>query len=174
MPGCPYVCPFDQTRTPPVCQLKQFLCDVREGGSDRVGEDRLIKTRHEGKWCLASSDSWFIPKSFFSPIFKIFPLSLRLFKCTEAVFTVNHIWGPQITAWTDYPDVLLLETKHYHLWVMLMLLLRKFRHLLTWIVGLIVFFLLDMGNVSWWPQLRWSPVNGSSSWVVVEVNDCHI
>lgn len=206
MPGCPYVCPFDQMCTPPVCQLKQFLRDVREGGSDRVGEDRQIKTRREGKWCLASSDSWFIPKSFFSPIFKIFPLSLRLFKCTETVvFTVNHIWGPPITAWTDTtqmccywrPNTVSLMSNDDAALEEIQTLssVRKcsaklhltFESLaFRWIVRLIMLFFFawygkcflmtkTLGATSQCLFLQNpSLLLRNSSWVVVEVKDCHI
>lgn len=99
-----YFCfPFviDQTKRAPqhVCQLKLFLLsDIREGGTDRVGEDKLIENRHEGKWCLASSDFWLAPRVFFSP-FSSFPDSLRL--CNRNWFILlNHV--TEITSGSPY------------------------------------------------------------------------
>lgn len=89
-----------------VCQLKPFLFpDVRVGGPDRVGEDRLIENRHEGKWCLTSSDFWFAPKGFFS--FLSFPWRIKaltahkLLSCSKSHQSFGY-----------FTAMLLLETKH--------------------------------------------------------------
>lgn len=80
-----------------VCQLKLFLHpDVREGGPDRAGEDELIENRHEGKWCWASSDSYFPHSLYIILMLDLFPWlieGLKLNACLLVFFTLSSEKG---------------------------------------------------------------------------------